>query len=125
MLECMQSLETIYKDAKLDYEYDFYVSYLERFKNQASETGFIKVSDDLQINFMALMATYDISKSVPVLERSEEDKLADSFAFYVSLGVIVLLEDGYYINTKLLAEKTKQFDSVNEKGSSYKKGGIK
>lgn len=125
MLECMQSLGAFYKDAKLDYEYDFYVSYLKKFEGQESETGFIKVSDDLEMNFMNLKAAYDISKSVPVLERGEEDKLADSFAFYVSLGVIVILEDGYYINTKLLAEKTKQFDSANEKGSSYKKGGIK
>lgn len=125
MLEYEESLENLYKDAKLDYEYDFYVSYLERFKGQESEADFVKVSDSLQVEFMNLKLAYDISKSVPVLERGEEDKLADSFAFYVSLGVIVLLEDGYYINTKLLAEKTKQFDFVTEKGSSYKKGGIK
>lgn len=127
----MQSSETVYKDGMIDYEYDFYASYLSRYINQESETGFIKVSDDLQENFMNLSTSYHNSNSVHVSERGMEDKLADSFTFYVSLGVIVLREDGYYINTKLLAsleekaKKAKQFDSVIEKGESYKKGGIK
>lgn len=123
----MQSSEATYKDEKIDidYEYDFYASYLSEYRDQENETGFIKVSDDLQENFMHLGESYRVSKSVPVSERGMEDKLADSFMFYVSLRVIVLREDGYYINTKLLAAKTKQFDSVTEKGESYKKGGIK
>ncbi len=124
MVESTQIKEN-YKDAKLDYEYEFYSLYLSSFKDQVSETKFIKVNDELQECFMHLTAAYQVSKSVPLFERGMEDKLADSFMFYVSLGVIVIRKDGYYINTELLARATKQFNFVTEKGTSYKKGGIK
>lgn len=126
MLECMQSLGAAYKEAKLDYEYEFYDTYLKDYVEQENETGLVKVSDNLQENFMSLNGAYSTIKSAIESERSMEDKLADSFMFYVSIGVIMLLEDGYYINTKRLLETTKQFKSASEQnGRSFKKGGIK
>lgn len=123
MLECMQSLGRAYKEAKQDYEYEFYNIYLKDYVEQENEMGFVKVSDSLQENFMSLNGIYSTSKSVIESERGMEDKLADSFMFYISTGVIVLLEDGYYLNTKKLSETTKQFQLLNEQsGIVYKKG---
>lgn len=126
MLECIQSLGALYKKAKLDYEYEFYNTYLKDYVEQENEMGLVKASDSLQENFMGLSGSYSVAKSVIESERSMEDKLADSFMFYVSIGVIILLEDGYYINTNRLLETTKQLKFASEQnGRSFKKGGIK
>lgn len=130
MLECMQSLGATYKEnvAKQDYEYEFYETYLINYASQENEneSELIKVSDEIQNCFMSLNGTYSASKTLLESERGTEDKLADSFMFYISTGVIVLLEDGYYINTKKLFETTKQFQLINEQnGISLKKGSIK
>ncbi len=128
MLECMQSLGTAYKDANkdaiVDYEYEFYKTYLRCFEGQESQTELIKVNGDLEGTFLGLSNLY--SNCVSVEDRGYEDQMADSFAYFVSTGVIKVQKDGYYINVKRLLETTKQYNSVTKQiGNAKKKGGIK
>lgn len=128
MLECIQSLGTAYKDANkdivMDYEYEFYKTYLKGFEGQESQNGLIKVTGDLEAAFLELSSLY--SNYVEVENRGYEDQLADSLAYYVSTGVIKLQKDGYYIDVKKLSETTKQYNTTKEQiGNALKKGGIK
>lgn len=127
MLGCMESLGRFYKDnLKQDYEYEFYEHYLLEFKNLDESLGVVKITDDLKVIFSGFDSHYDTSKVIPGTNRKPLDKCADSYAFYVSLGVIFKDNEDFYIDLKKLNECTKQYDCLNENlGKAKQIGGRK
>ena len=114
------------EDVCFDYEYDFYNAYLSEYVSQDTKEVLVPVSKNTQDAFMALKEEYSISKQVPAYERNTEAKLADSFMFYVSVGAIVINENGYFINVRVLDKITNKYNDVNKKnGVSLTKGSLK
>ena len=110
MLECMQSLgKRDLETAKLDYEYEFYDKYLSNYANININEGLFKVNGPDQKSFSELYNIYSNSCCVPSQQRSSEQKLADSFSFYVAAGVINLINSDYYINMEKLESFTKKY----------------
>jgi hypothetical protein len=126
MLGCMESLGAYYKSVKEDYEYEFYENYLMSFKELDESLKLVKVTDDLKVIFVGFERHYDVSKTIPATSRKPLDKCADSFAFYIAVGVIIKDNDDYYIDLKKLNECTKYYENFNnELGTSKKIGGRK
>lgn len=114
MLECMQSLgKRGLEAAKLDYEYEFYDKYLSNYANIDINEGLFKVNGPDQKSFSELYNIYSNSCCVPSQQRSIEQKLADSFSFYVAAGVINLINSDYYINMEKLGSFTKKYSALN------------
>ena len=113
------------EDVSLDYEYDFYNTYLSEYANQ-DENELVPVSKEVASFFMALNQEYSSSKDISPDQRNTEAKLADSFMFYVAAGVIVMVNNEYFINVKKLANLTNDFNAISEKkGISFTKGSFK
>lgn len=114
------------EDVSFDYEYDFYSSYLSEYVDQDGREVLVPVSKETLDAFMAFKQEYSNSKDVSAEQRNMEAKLADSFMFYVSIGVIVMNGNEYFINVKKLADLTNKFNDVNKKkGISFTKGSLK
>jgi secreted PhoX family phosphatase len=113
------------EDVSLDYEYDFYNTYLSEYANQDGNE-LVPVSKEVASFFMALNQEYSNSKDISPDQRNTEAKLADSFMFYVAAGVIVMVNNEYFINVKKLANLTNDFNAISEKkGISFTKGSFK
>lgn len=113
------------EDVSLDYEYDFYNDYLSEYANQDGNE-LVPVSKEVASLFMALKQEYSSSKDILPNQRNNEAKLADSFMFYVAAGVIVMINNEYFINVKKLADLTNDFNVISEKkGISFTKGSFK
>lgn len=114
MLECMQSLGKRDLEAtKLDYEYEFYDKYLSNYANIDINEGLFRASGSDQKSFSKLYNIYSNSCCVPSQQRSSEQKLADSFSFYVAAGVIRLINSDYYINMEKLESFTNKYRALN------------
>ncbi len=114
MLECMQSLgKRDLETAKLDYEYEFYDRYLSYYANIDINEGLFRANGHDQKSFSELNNIYSSSCTVPSQQRSSEQKLADSFAFYVAVGVIRMINSDYYINMEKLERFTKKYRALN------------
>lgn len=121
MLECMHSLT---KRSRIkDYEYEFYDKYLSNYSNIEFKDGYEKVTQEDAEIFASLNNIYSSCNSLSADERTTEQKLSDSFAFYVSTGVIVLSDSNYYIDLKKLQKYTKQYENINGiEDIAYSKG---
>lgn len=114
MLSCMENFEAAAEEITLDYEYEFYETYLKKYVDQESETGYIKIDKSSQSCFEALKNVYSSSKSNSCFENAIEDKFADSLMFYIATGLIFVDGGSYYINTKKLMEITTNFMKAKE-----------
>lgn len=97
MLSCTENFEAAAEEKTLDYEYEFYETYLKKYVCQESETGYIKVDEISQWS-----------------ENGIEDKFADSLMFYIATGLIFVEGGNYYINVKKLMEITANFRKAKE-----------
>lgn len=125
MLECMHSLGNRINGLKCkDFEYEFYDKFLSEYENLESDEELIKVDDEKHIVFSNLNNLYSSSKDIFIEERNCEEKLADSFMFYVSAGVIKLIKGRYFIVLDKLNMITQKYNEIDEeeKGISYSKG---
>ena len=114
MLECMQSLgKRNLEAAKLDYEYEFYDRYLSNYAALDINEGLFKAETAEQVSFSKLNNVYSSTYGVSSHQRNNEQKLADSFAFYVAAGVIKLVDSNYYINMEKLESFTKKYRVLN------------
>lgn len=114
MLECMQSLgRRKLESIKSDYEYEFYDKYLSNYANLDINEGLYRANGNDQESFSRLNNIYSTACEVSSQQRNIEQKLADSFTFYVAAGVIRLINYDYYINMERLASFTKNYQAIN------------
>ena len=114
VLSCTENFEAAAEEKTLDYEYEFYETYLKKYVCQESETGYIKVDEISQRCFEALKNAYSSLKSNLWSENGIEDKFADSLMFYIATGLIFVEGGNYYINVKKLMEITANFKKAKE-----------
>lgn len=122
MLGCMESLGKRYLDCKLDYEYEFYDKYLSSYENYDINEKNVKASDTDSIIFSNLNNLYSESYGVSSDKRSMVEEYADSFVFFVSAGVIKLIDNKYYINLEELNKFKERYNEVSNEtsyGSAY------
>lgn len=104
----------------------------ELFKNVLIDyVPFLKDKDELKLNdphqeyFKALEEAY--SYRIDDEERQNEDKMADSLAFYKASGLIKLKDGVYYVDSKKLMNKFLEYrkyeeNKANMNSQVYKKG---
>ena len=87
----------------------------------------LKVNDLHRNYFLALDELYSISKSKVASEWNSEERLADSLAWYRSLGLITLDNGDYYINSLILKQKLVEYEAYKEAlaKNAYTKGSLK
>ena len=125
MLECMRSLSNrrrINNYSDEDETYILFEKVLAEYLPFTDTLEMIKVSAEHDIYFKSLDELYSISKSEPCNEWNQEEKMADSLAWYKATGLIVLKEGSYYINSEKLKNKQVEYNQYNSsKGSLVKK----
>ncbi len=94
----------------------------------ANDSEKLKVNDLHNSYFLALEIVKDYSKDKGADNWNQEEKLADAFTFYKSVGLITLEKGSYFIDSEKLKQKfieyrnhKKNIEEENEFGNSYKK----
>lgn len=125
MLGCMESLGKRIEASnkiKKDYEYDFYIKYLSDYENYDINEKTVKATIAEHIIFSNLNNLYSESCSIPASQRSLAEEYADSFAFFVSVGIIKLIDNNYFIDLEKLNKFSKDCNEINNEtsyGSAY------
>ena len=106
---------------EFDMEFNFYKNILYKYFGNNEKTEYIKVTLSDEEYFNSLREHYSISNAVPFDERSEEDNYADSFMFFISAGLIAVVEGNYYINKKVLQKYNDMYkETISKKGEAKK-----
>lgn len=117
MLGCIESLSK--RSLIKDNEYEFYDKYLSNYESYDIQRKEVKAKSSDHIIFSNLNNLYSIACSIPAEQRTVVEEYADSFAFFVSVGVIKLVDSYYYINLESLAKFKEKYEKLNDKGISY------
>ncbi len=116
MLGCMESLGK--RSLIKDNEYEFYDKYLSNYENYDINEKLVKTTFTDHIIFSNLNNLYSLACSVPAQQRSLVDEYADSFTFFVSAGVIKLIDNIYYVDLEELNKFKEKYNEIN-KDTSY------
>lgn len=122
MLYCMESLGKRYKDN--DETYVFFEKVLASYLPFLNDDDCIEINEEHTSCFFELETLYQSSKSVPSVNWTEEEKMADSLAWYKASGIIFLKKGKYYINSEALKRKFLEYQDYREKKNQvvYSKG---
>lgn len=119
MLECMNSLGKRlkiynYNDSE-DETYALFKSVLIEYLPFLDENEVLEVNIEHKEYFQALDELYNISKSNPANDWNQEERMADSLAWYKALGLITMKKGNYYINAEKLKQKLVEYQEYNSK----------
>lgn len=122
MLYCIESLGRNYKEQ--DETYVLFEKVLIDYLPFANDSEELIVNEEHKKYFCALDELYDISKSKVATDWHNEEKMADSLAWYKASGLISIKNGNYYINSNLLKRKFMEYEEHKEKenANAYKKG---
>lgn len=98
-----------------DETYTLFKSVLIDYLPFADENDMLKVNDEHETYFKALDELYSISKSNPASDWNQEERMADSLAWYKALGLITMKKGNYYINAEKLKQKLVEYQEYNSK----------
>lgn len=119
MLECMKSLgkrNKIYSYNDSDDEtYALFKSVLIEYLPFIDEEEALEVNEEHKEYFKALDELYSISKSNPADDWNQEERMADSLAWYKASGLITMKNGNYYINAERLKQKLIEYQEYNSK----------
>lgn len=126
---CMENLgRTLYADSEKlmeDGVYEFFETYLKPLVGIECSGNKLDVTEMLLDDFLGLKEASDRMNDKE--DTSFDKKLIDAFAYYRTTGLIFfdVEENSMYVNVEKLNKENKLYETLPQKGISFRKGGLK